>query len=284
MTALSSSPPGQVITEFSNGVGRLTLNNPARKNAITASMAQQIAAFCARVDGDESIGAAIIDAAGDYFCSGADTRDLAAASAAPSSPEAVASVSRVYDAFVDFGSLPVPTVSVVVGGAVGAGLNLALAADVVLVTPDATLESGFVNRHIHPGGGHFALLGRVFNRQQAMVLGVLGHAITGTQAVRLGAAWKTLAQQTLPTRPLRWSVVQQPIPHSRVGSSAVRSWSWARMRCRGRPRSNWSAGCRCGQWPVRAAPGGARPRRRLAVRDEASSFTAISFDGRSART
>ena len=137
----ASDPAGHVITDFSCGVGRLTLNNPARKNAITSSMAEQIAAFCARVEGDESIGAAIIDSVGDYFCSGADTRDLAAASPAPASTEAVARVSVVYDAFVDFGSLPVPTVSLVVGGAVGAGLNLALAADVVLVTPDATLES-----------------------------------------------------------------------------------------------------------------------------------------------
>jgi enoyl-CoA hydratase len=193
----ASDPAGHVITDFSCGVGRLTLNNPARKNAITSSMAEQIAAFCARVEGDESIGAAIIDSVGDYFCSGADTRDLAAASAAPASAEAVARVSVVYDAFVDFGSLPVPTVSVVVGGAVGAGLNLALAADVVLVTPDATLESGFVNRNIHPGGGHFTLLGRVLNRQQAMVLGALGPAITGTEAVRLGAAWKALAKPAL---------------------------------------------------------------------------------------
>jgi enoyl-CoA hydratase len=193
----TSDPAGHVVTDFSRGVGRLTLNNPARKNAITSSMAEQIAAFCARVEGDDSIAAAIIDSVGDYFCSGADTRDLAAASAAPASTEAVARVSVVYDAFVDFGSLPVPTVSVVVGGAVGAGLNLALAADVVLVTPDATLESGFVNRRIHPGGGHFTLLGRVLNRQQAMVLGALGQAITGTEAVRLGAAWKALAKPAL---------------------------------------------------------------------------------------
>jgi enoyl-CoA hydratase len=267
MTALSSSPAGQVITDFSNGVGRLTLNNPARKNAITASMAEQIAAFCARVDGDESIGAAIIDAAGDYFCSGADTRDLAAASAAPASPDAVASVSRVYDAFVDFGSLPVPTVSVVVGGAVGAGLNLALAADVVLVTPDATLESGFVNRHIHPGGGHFALLGRVFNRQQAMVLGVLGHAITGTQAVRMGAAWKALAKPELADEALALvrGAAADPVLARRIKRSAVlelgpNAVSWAAAIELERGVQMWSMARKGGAgWnPPSTAPGGTR--------------------------
>src|SRR3984893_5927938 len=185
----ASDPAGHVITDFSCGVGRLTLNNPARKNAITSSMAEQIAAFCARVEGDESIGAAIIDSVGDYFCSGTDTRDLAAASPAPASTEAVARVAVVCDAFVDFGPLPVPTVSVVVGGAVGAGLNLALAADVVLVTPDAVLDSGFFARGIHPGGVHFSLLGRSLNRQQAIALGVFGVAVSGEQAQSLGLAW-----------------------------------------------------------------------------------------------
>jgi enoyl-CoA hydratase len=219
----TSDPAGNVLTDFSSGIGRLTLNNPARKNAITSSMAKQIAAFCARVASDDSIGAAIIDSAGDYFCSGADTRDLAAASAAPASTEAVARVSMVYDAFVDFGSLPVPTVSVVVGGAVGAGLNLALAADVVLVTPDATLASGFVGRHIHPGGGHFTLLGRVLNRQQAIVLGVLGHTITGTEAVGLGAAWKALAEPALAEEALALvaGAAADPVLARRVKRSAV---------------------------------------------------------------
>jgi enoyl-CoA hydratase len=180
-----------VITAFADGVGRLTLNNPTRKNAITSAMAARISDFCAQVDAADDIGAVIIDAAGDYFCSGADTRDLAAASASPTSPEAQAIVSAVYDAFVAFGCLTVPTVAVVVGGAVGAGLNLALAADVVLTTPTARFDSGFVQRQIHPGGGHFSLLGRHLNRQQAMAVAVFGQSLTGTDVVRLGAAWET---------------------------------------------------------------------------------------------
>src|ERR1700730_1322565 len=252
----TSDPAGVVITDFSCGVGRLTLNNPARKNAITSSMAEQIAAFCARVEGDESIGAAIIDSVGDYFCSGADTRDLAAAST-----EAVARVAVVCDAFVDFGSLPVPTVSVVVGGAVGAGLNLALAADVVLVTPDATLESGFVNRHIHPGGGHFTLLGRVLNRQQAMVLGALGHAITGSEAVRLGAAWKALAKPSLAEEALALveAAAADPALARRIKRSAVlelgpNAVSWAAAVELERGVQMWSMARKGGAaWQARAS-------------------------------
>ena len=187
----------EIVTDFGDGIGRLTLNNPARKNAITSAMARQISDFCARVEKDDEIGAVVLDSTGDFFCSGGDTRELAAASASPSSPQAVETISTVYAAFVDFGSLAVPTVAVVVGGAVGAGLNLAFAADVVLVTPDARFDSGFVNRGIHPGGGHFSLLGRHMNRQQAIVTGVLGHAVTSAEAVRLGMAWKACPPATI---------------------------------------------------------------------------------------
>ncbi len=53
------------------------------------------------------------------------------------------------------------------------------------------LDSGFLARRIHPGGGHLALLGRAVGRQQALAMGVLGAALSGTDAVRRGLAWDT---------------------------------------------------------------------------------------------
>src|SRR5262249_48325184 len=139
----------RVTVTRDGGIARLTLSNPRRKNAITLEMAAGIEAFCDQVEADETIGAVLGHGAAGYFSSGADTRLLAASSADPASPAAVASVSAVYRSFTRIGSLPVPTVSLVEGGAVGAGMNLALATDVMLVTPDAMLDSGFLARGIH---------------------------------------------------------------------------------------------------------------------------------------
>jgi len=189
-----------VVVEFRDGVARLTLNNPTRKNAITRDMGRLIEQFCDRVESDETIGAVIIDAHGGYFCSGADTRDLAVASSNPASTEALSRTSAVYTSFTRVGLLPVPSVAVVIGGAVGAGINLALAADILLVTPDAVLDSGFLARGIHPGGGHFSLLGRSLSRQQAIVLGALGVPISGEQAQRLGLAWLACEAETIHQR------------------------------------------------------------------------------------
>jgi len=179
----------QVVVTREGGIARVTLNNPRRKNAITVDMAARIEEFCDRVEVDETIGAVLLDGAGEYFCSGADTRVLAASSADPASPEAVASVSAVYRAFTRIGSLPVPSVTLLQGGAVGAGMNLALATDLLLVTPDAVLDSGFLARGIHPGGGHLTLLGRRVGYQQAAAMALLGRALTGTEAVGRGLAY-----------------------------------------------------------------------------------------------
>lgn len=191
-------PEPPVLTSVHDGVARLTLNNPRRKNAITLAMAADIERFCERVESDLSIGAVVVDANGSYFCSGADTRDLASSSADPASPEAVQRTSAVYGAFVRIGSLPVPTVAVVAGGAVGAGLNLAMAADIMVVTPDTVLDSGFSARSIHPGGGHISLLGRALGWSGAVALAACGQSLTGTEAVARGLAYTAAPPEEIP--------------------------------------------------------------------------------------
>lgn len=198
MPADNTSAERPVLTAFADGVARLTLNSPRRKNAISLEMAADIEQFCDQVESDSTIGVVVVDAAGEYFCSGADTRNLANASDDPASPEAVASISAVYSAFVRIGSLPVPTISVVIGGAVGAGLNLALATDILLTTPDAVLDSGFLARGIHPGGGHLSLLGRAVGWSDTIAMAACGQSLRGAEAANRGLAHTAAPPQDLP--------------------------------------------------------------------------------------
>ncbi|MGF0313401.1 enoyl-CoA hydratase-related protein [Rhodococcus sp. IEGM1428] len=176
----------RIVYAANNGVARITLANPTRKNAITLDMAASIERICDEIERDRSIGVAVLDAEGNYFCSGADTRDLAASSTDAASDEAVRRTSAVYRSFVRIGQLPTPTICSVIGGAVGAGLNLALASDVVLATPDAVLDSGFLARKIHPGGGHLSLVGRSLGPSGTVALAGLGMAMSGAEAARRG--------------------------------------------------------------------------------------------------
>src|SRR5207249_9322010 len=78
------------------------------------------------------------------------------------------------------------------GAAVGAGLNLALAADLRIVARDARLISGFARIGVHPGGGHFGLLTRAAGRQAAAAMGLFGCEVSGDRAVSLGLAWQAV--------------------------------------------------------------------------------------------
>lgn len=93
-----------------------------------------------------------------------------------------------------------PTIAAIRGGAVGAGLNLALATDLRVVAEDARLSSGFMPIGIHPGRGHSALLARATGREVANAIQLFGQAITGVRAVELGLAWTaTPADAVVPT-------------------------------------------------------------------------------------
>src|SRR5258707_11364348 len=107
----------QVVITREGGIARVTLNNPRRKNAITLDMAARIEGLCDQVAADDTIGAVLLDGAGEYFCSGADTRVLAASSADPASPAAGAAISPVYPALPPGGELPVPPGTLLPGGA-----------------------------------------------------------------------------------------------------------------------------------------------------------------------
>ncbi|WP_182349398.1 enoyl-CoA hydratase/isomerase family protein [Tomitella gaofuii] len=231
--AAAAEPP--VLISVAGGVARLTLNNPRRKNAISLEMAAMIERFCDRVESDHSIGAVVVDAAGSYFCSGADTRDLASSSSDPSSPEAVSRTSAVYGAFVRVGTLPVPTIAVVAGGAVGAGMNLALAADIMVVTPDAVLDSGFLARSIHPGGGHISLVGRSVGWSGAIALAICGQPLTGVEAVASGLAHAAVPAEEIPAVVDR--LVRLPAGDAELTRRIMTS---ARLEL-GPPAVNWSS-------------------------------------------
>src|SRR4029450_9661948 len=126
---------------------------------------------------------------GDYFCAGGDRATLAQAGEDPAAPEQFAGMSAIYRSFARVGELEPPTVAAIRGGAVGAGLNLALATDLRVVAEDAVLMAGFLPIGLHPGGGHTVLLGRLGSREAAAALTLFGERLTGAELVERGLAW-----------------------------------------------------------------------------------------------
>src|SRR5882762_1149020 len=154
---------GTVTLEYEGEPGAriavITISSPEVRNALTPGMGRDLVALCDRIDADDQVISAVIRGANGTFCSGGDTREWTVISDA-ASDEAYRSTSAVYESFARFGRLSVPSIAAIRGAAVGAGLNIALAADLRICAEDARLIAGFGQIGIHPGGGFFALLGR----------------------------------------------------------------------------------------------------------------------------
>lgn len=178
-----------VNLEKDGAVAWVTVSNPAIKNALTNDMGPQFAAICEEIEQDDSLGCAILRGDGGTFCSGADTSSWSEAyDDGALTDEAYAITDAMYGSFVRIGNLPVPTIAAVRGAAVGAGLNLAMAADTRVVARNARMIAGFTAAGIHPGGGFFTLARRLGGREIAGALGLFGQEISGERAYALGFA------------------------------------------------------------------------------------------------
>lgn len=168
---------------------RLILDAPQRRNALTVAMARSLVAACDDLDADPTVGAVVVCGEGAYFCAGGDRPTLASAGEDPADPERYDGMGDIYRAFARVGELRAPTIAAIRGGAVGAGMNLAMATDVRIVARDAKLASGFIPIGLHPGGGHGVLLGRTGAREAAAALMLFGEAVGGERFAELGLAW-----------------------------------------------------------------------------------------------
>jgi enoyl-CoA hydratase len=178
----------EVRYNVSDGVAVITLDAPDRRNALSVPMARELIDAARTADADDAVGAVVVTG-GAHFCAGAVRSVLADTGRDPVEDEAYRNLETVYRAFTTIGDITVPTVAAVRGAAVGAGLNLALATDLRIVSRTARLLPGFAQIGIHPGGGHFTLLDRVAGREAAAAMGLFGEEVNGDRAVALGLAW-----------------------------------------------------------------------------------------------
>jgi enoyl-CoA hydratase len=172
--------PELVLYRATDGVAVITVNDPDRRNAVTDEMSAQLRSAVERAEADSTVHAVVVTGAGKAFCAGADLSALGAA--------AEEGLLRLYDGFMAVANCTLPTIAAVNGAAVGAGLNLALAADVRVVGPKALFDSRFQKLGLHPGGGCTWMLNRAMGTQAARASLLFGMAFDAEAAVRYGLA------------------------------------------------------------------------------------------------
>ena len=180
-----------VLLDKSDGVATITLNNPGERNTLTAPMVAEIIAAMDDIEADEKIGAVVVTGAAPAFCAGANLGNLAEATGD--------SLKNIYEGFLRIAYSPLPTLAAVNGAAVGAGMNLALGCDVRVAARRAKFDTRFLQIGIHPGGGHTWMLRRIAGPQAAMASVIFGEILDGTEAERIGLAWKCVDDDQLMT-------------------------------------------------------------------------------------
>ncbi len=173
--------------ESRGGVAVLTLDHPSDRNALSYGMTR---ALVDAVDGVSSgdMGALVVTGAGPVFSAGGSVDDLF---------EPKAPLAETYAGVNAVAGSRVPTVAAVNGPALGAGMNLALACDLIVCSPRARFETRFPDIGLHPGGGHLWQLRQRIGRQGAAALSLFGQSLEGEEAVRRGLAWRCVAEDDL---------------------------------------------------------------------------------------
>lgn len=178
---------GRVRLERQGAVALLTLDRPAKRNAVTDAMAGELAAHARAINAEDAIRAVLLRGEGERaFCAGMDLDAIAAYPTPwdfrhrPDYPGAVRSIRK-------------PVVAALRGYALGGGFEIALACDIRIA--GESLRAGFpeVTRGWVGGGGASQMLPRLIGPGQAMRLLLTGEQVDAAEALRL-----RLVEQVVP--------------------------------------------------------------------------------------
>ncbi len=183
-------PPGHPLVGLEmvdGGVAVVHLDDAGHRNALRIELSLDLGAAV-----DEALaagaGAIVLTAAAPVFCAGGDLEDLV-------TPRA--SLEDIYTGFLALARAPVVTIAAVDGAALGAGVNLPLACDVIVATPRARFDPRLLDLGIHPGGGQLWRLEQRVGRQGAAALSLCGDVLDGVEAEAKGLAWRCVPSDEL---------------------------------------------------------------------------------------
>jgi methylglutaconyl-CoA hydratase len=167
------------------GIARLTLNRPDKRNALDGAMVAALHAAIEEAERDGSVRVIAIQGAGSDFCAGADLAQLERIAAGAGVLENLDDATALGELFIRMRRAQRPIVALVHGNAIAGGAGLATACDIILAREDAVLgypevQLGFVPAMV------MALLRRTLGEKRAFELVARGERIPAQLAYELG--------------------------------------------------------------------------------------------------
>lgn len=178
-----------LLVEQTGSVRTLTLNRPEVLNALSLTLLSQLRAALAQAAEDTSVRAVVLTGAGRGFCSGADL----------GAPEELSDIAGIIAHYYNpvtrlLSSMPKPVIAAVNGIAAGAGLSLALACDLRLLSSAARLTVGFSGIGLVLDAGASYFLPKLVGHGRALELALSNRRVDADEALRLGLASRVIAE------------------------------------------------------------------------------------------
>ncbi|MES2992254.1 MAG: enoyl-CoA hydratase/isomerase family protein [Pseudomonadota bacterium] len=188
-----------IACEQHDQVATLTLNRPQSRNAIDRRMADEIVDALATWQADPAVHVLVLRGAGDHFCAGGDVHGMATQGVRDPT-EARAGMARYRRLTLALHRFGRPVIAAVDGVAFGAGMSLALLADLVLLSDRARLCMAFQRVGLVPDCGALYTLPRLVGLQQAKALALSAREIGAHEAMTLGLALEVVPVDRLHAR------------------------------------------------------------------------------------
>jgi 2-(1,2-epoxy-1,2-dihydrophenyl)acetyl-CoA isomerase len=187
----------ELISEADGRIHRLTLNRPARRNAITPGVARGLAQEIEQLEEAGEARVILISGAGGHFCAGLDLHWLDSLGESPSIADLQHGLSDFQSAVLAIVRCPIPVLAVVQGTAAGFGFDLALACDMRLAGTSATFTSAFARMGLVPDGGSTFTLPRLVGVGRAMRVLMTDQTLDASAALSIGLVEEVIEDSDL---------------------------------------------------------------------------------------
>jgi len=198
MSEASQAAAAPVVLETREGtVVTLVMNRPERMNALNNQLSTALNEALGRLAADSSVHVVVLTGAGRAFCAGGDLGAIGAGRAKGDASELAPILRAGMQAVLKMRTMPQPVIAAVNGAAAGAGMNLALAADIRVAGEEAAFGQNFAKVGLFPDYGGTYFLPQLAGPSLAAEMFYTGEMIDAKTALRLGVVNHVVSAEAL---------------------------------------------------------------------------------------
>jgi enoyl-CoA hydratase/carnithine racemase len=213
----------QLLFEKMEGVATITLNRPSKRNVFSDVMLADWAAALRECQSDETVGAVIVTGSGRAFCAGGDLNQMGDVGGNAALYIGEYLRKNVHPVAQAARTLRKPYIAAINGTAAGAGMDMALMADIRFAAKNAVFMESYIKVGLIPGDGGAFLLPRIVGTAKALELLWTGDPIDASEAERIGIVSRVFEDEDLldETRKFALRLVSGPQVAIRLMKQAV---------------------------------------------------------------